>query len=384
MPTWVTRTILASTVVLCAYAVGHATFAQPRAANMADPTTREIIAGVPRSWPPQYSVDESGNPIGFAIDVMEEIAARAGLRVGYRVMDSFAEVSEAMNAGQIDLIPNSGITPDRAAKYDFTAPVETFVVSIFVRDDTPDIRTVDDLRGHKIGVVEFNIGQRLMQDRDDLELVVYRDAETALFSLVAGHVDAVVYPQPVLLNLARQVGIEDRIEVVGVPLRELKRGIRVHKGETELLAALNQAVNDFVGTPAYQAIYLKWYGRPELFWTAWRVLTATSTTALLILITMAWWRYHSVVKLYRELHASIAERRIAEQALRKSEELFKAFIEHSPTKIHIKDTYGRYIVINELSEELFGQANEAVRGCAAVNDSGESSLRSISCSVSRS
>ncbi len=167
---------------------------------MADPATRQVIAGVPRSWPPQYGVDENGNPTGFAIDVMEEIAARAGLRVDYRVMDSFAEVSEAMNAGHIDLIPNSGITPDRAARYAFTAPVEAFVVSIFVRDDTLDIKGADDLRGHKVGVVEFNIGQRLMQDRDDLELVVYRDAETALFGLVAGHVDAMVFPEPVLLG----------------------------------------------------------------------------------------------------------------------------------------------------------------------------------------
>ncbi len=362
MPAWVARTILASTVALCAYAVGHATLAQPGAANIADPTPREVIAGVPRSWPPQYGVDENGDPIGFAIDIMEEIAARAGLRVGYRVMDSFAEVSEAMNAGQIDLIPNSGITPDRAAKYDFTAPVEAFVVSIFVRGDTPDIRGADHLRGHKVGVVEFNIGQRLMRDRDDLELVVYRDAETALFNLVAGHVDAVVFPQPVFWNLARQIGIEDHIEVVGAPLTEVKRGIRVQKGETELLAALNQAVNDFVGTPAYQAIYVKWYGRPEPFWTVWRVLAAASTAVLLVLIAMAWWRYHSIVKLNRELRASIAERGSTERALRKSEELFKAFIEHSPTKIHIKDADGRYILINKLSEELFGQTNEEARG----------------------
>ncbi len=285
-----------------------------------DTSVREVIAGVPRSWPPQYSVDENGNPTGFAIDVMEEIAARAGLRVGYRVMDSFAAVSEAMDAGQIDLMPNSGITPERAVQYDFTAPVETLVISIFVRDDTLEIRGAGQLSGHKVGVVEFNIGQRLMQDRDDLEMVVYRDAETALFSLVAGHVDAVIYPQPVLLSLARQIGIEDRIAVVGAPLREIKRGIRVQKGEPELLAALDQAVNDFVGTPAYQAIYIKWYGRPQPFWTGWRVLAATSTAVLLVLIVMAWWRYHSVVALNRELRASISERRNAELAHRESED----------------------------------------------------------------
>jgi ABC-type amino acid transport substrate-binding protein len=251
--------------------------------NGAPRESREVIAGVPKLWPPQYGLDDGGNPTGFAIDVMNEIAARAGLRVSYRVMDSFAEVSEAMNDGRIDLIPNSGITPERAARHAFTAPVETFVVSIFVRDDTLGIRTADELRGRKVGVVEFNVGQRLMRDRDDLELVVYRDAETALFSLVAGHVDAVVYPRPVFLNLARQVGIDDRIAAVGAPLKEIKRGIRVQQGEAELLAALNRAVSDFVGTPAYQAIYLKWYGAAQPFWTVPRVIWAMSAFAVLVL-----------------------------------------------------------------------------------------------------
>ena len=33
---------------------------------------REVVAGVPRFWPPQYSTDASGAPVGFAIDVMDE------------------------------------------------------------------------------------------------------------------------------------------------------------------------------------------------------------------------------------------------------------------------------------------------------------------------
>lgn len=202
-----------------------ALFALASLSNGAPEEPWQVIAGIPRFWPPQYSLDDSHNPTGFAIDIMNEIATRAGVRVNYRVMESFAEVSEAINDGRIDLIPNSGITPDRAARYAFTAPVETFVISIFVRDDTLDISGADDLRGRRVGVVEFNMGQRLMRDRNDLELVVYRDAETALFSLVAGHVDAMIYPQPVLLNLVRQVGIEDRIEVVGASLKEIKRGI---------------------------------------------------------------------------------------------------------------------------------------------------------------
>ncbi len=236
--------------------------ARDAATSAAAPAPRELIAGVPRSWPPHYGVDKNGEPAGFAIDIMDEIAARADLRVTYRVMDSFAEVAEAMNAGEIDLIPNSGITPGRLAKFSFTAPVETSVISIFVRRGELEIRKTASLAGHRVAVVDFNIGQTLMKDREDIDLVVHRDVRTALFALLAGRVEALIYPKSVVLTLARQIGVEDRIKVVGAPLRELKRGIRVQKGDTKLLARLNRAVDGFVGTPAYQAIYVKWYGNP--------------------------------------------------------------------------------------------------------------------------
>ncbi len=336
--------------------------AQNEDGETANPSLRNVIAGVPRSWPPQYSVDENGNPTGFAIDVMDEIAARTGLRVDYRVMDSFAEVSEAMRAGDIDLIPNSGITHERQAEFDFTSPVETFVVSIFVRDDTLDIRGLDDLAGRRVGVVEFNIGQALMKNRQDISSVVYRDAETALFSLVAGHVDAMAFPQPVLLHLAKQVGIADRIKVAGAPLKELKRAIRVQKGDTELLVALNRAVNSFVGTPDYRAIYVKWYGSPTPFWTVARVAWGLGVTALMILIAMAWWRYRSVLNLNRELQETIAERQGAENALRKSQERFKDFAETASdwfweTNESLRFTYfsNRFGGCGIGSNEMFGK-----------------------------
>ncbi|MDP6390113.1 MAG: transporter substrate-binding domain-containing protein, partial [Alphaproteobacteria bacterium] len=189
--------------------------AQDKPADTAIPAPREIIAAVPRSWPPQYSVDENGKPVGFAIDVMEEIATRAGMRVRYVILDAFADVSEVMRKGEAHIIPNSGITPDRAAAYLFTEPVETFVVSIFVRRETKDINDLEDLVGRKVAVVEHNVSEKLMKAHTNIQSVVHRDAVTALFGLLSGNVDAFIFPRPVMLNLARKAGVEDRIKVVG-------------------------------------------------------------------------------------------------------------------------------------------------------------------------
>ena len=306
--------------------------AQDEPAVTAQPAPTEIIAAVPRSWPPQYSVDDNGNPMGFAIDVMDEIAFRAGVSVIYRVYDAFADVSEVMRKGEAHIIPNSGITPDRAANFLFTEPVETFAVSIFVRSDTTDINGLEDLVGRKVAVIEYNVGERLMKSHTDIQSVVHRNAVTALFALLAGHEDAIIFPEPVMVSLARQAGVDDRIKVVGKPLKEIKRGIRVQISEPELHAVLNEAVKGFIGTPAYQRIYVKWYGTPTPFWNVVRIAWAMGALLGLILMFMIWWRYNSVIRMSREIA--------------KSEARYREIFDESPASIWVEDWSDAKVMID--------------------------------------
>lgn len=85
-----------------------------------------VTAAVPREFPPYYKVDKSGKPTGFAIDVMERLAGLAGLKVTFLIENSWTDVAEAVRSGRADLIPNMGISAERKAWLDFTAPVETF------------------------------------------------------------------------------------------------------------------------------------------------------------------------------------------------------------------------------------------------------------------
>lgn len=64
-------------------------------------------------------------------------------------------------------------------------------------------------------------------------------------------------------------------------------------------------------------------------------------------------------------HAKTAE--VAQKSLRESEERFKAFTKHSPDKIHIKDTDGRFLMINPQCERLFGMTNKEARGKTSLD-----------------
>ncbi|MCH8095536.1 MAG: PAS-domain containing protein [Proteobacteria bacterium] len=345
---------LCALMTLAAVLTTNLAVAQIQPGETANVPRRKVVAAVPRSWPPQYSLDENGKPIGFAIDVMDEIAARAGLSVEYVVAENISAAGDMLNRGLVDLVPNSGIVPERMEGGAHTAPVETFVVSLFVRKDTHDIKGVPDLIGRKLAVVQRNIGFFLFGKRQDIKINVYRDVRTALFELIAGHVDALVYPQSVLSTLARQIRVGDRIKVVGEPLKEIKRAIRVRKGNIELLAILNEAVEGFVGSPAYQRIYVKWYGEPMPFWTVARIIWAMGGLVVLVLIAMALWRYRSIVKLNRELRETIAGRKKAEQAVAEKSALLNATFESMSQGIIVTDPALNVLAFNHQYADLLG------------------------------
>lgn len=118
-----------------------------------------VKAVVPKFFPPQYSVDKAGNPKGFAIDVMDRIAEIAGIKIEYSVVDTWEDVAREIKSGRADLIPNMGISDSRKQWLDYTQPVETFNVSLFVRKATFHIRSDKDPSGHRVGVVRTNIAE---------------------------------------------------------------------------------------------------------------------------------------------------------------------------------------------------------------------------------
>ena len=276
----------------------------------------EVNVGFLESFPPYYLLDKNGNPSGFAADVMNTVAKRAGLTVKYRVKENWGEMNKALQTGDIDIIPNYGITELRKDFAAYTVPVDTFRISIFVRDDTNDIKSIEDLSERPVAVLAANAAHQILKSRGDFNLRVFDDIPKALFALLSAEVDAFVFPESVTWKLARETRIDHQIKVIGNPLKEIKRGMAVHKENAALLSILDEEIRVFVTSPEYRNIYTVWFGKPASFWTLDKVVGIFTALLAAIIICLLGWRSWTVLRLNRKLQ--------------KSEEGFRDLYENAP------------------------------------------------------
>ena len=165
------------------------------------------------------------------------------------------------------------------------------------------------------------------------------------------------------MKLAIDAEIEDRLRVIEPPLMEAKRAMALRPGDEALRDRLNAAISTFVSTPEYQAIYVKWWGKPRPFWTVRRVAAAmglllfTTAAGLLLL------RYRDTLRLNRKLNEAVTDLEASKAALRDSEDFFRAIYENQQTAIVMIDPATHTIVnANSAALSMIGATKEEVIG----------------------
>lgn len=103
--------------------------------------------------PPTCFLDQkTQNAPGFAVDLMEYIAAQESRHLEYVFERNLTAVVQTMVRRQGDIVPNMGVDEERRMLFNFSVPVETFPVSIIIREgadwpaDTVIARTVGAAR----------------------------------------------------------------------------------------------------------------------------------------------------------------------------------------------------------------------------------------------
>ncbi len=316
-------------------------YANPVCAASPRHDQKALTAAFPAHFPPIFDTTKNNVPTGFGIEVMEEIAARAGLHIDYRSLPTWQAVGAALQSGQADLIPNMGITSERHEKFDFSVPIMRMSVSLYVRSDLPDINGLQDLidQNRSIAIVETNVSADLISKYVGARQKIYESPSTALTALLTGEVDALIYPVPVMDSLMRKTDLTDRIRLVGKPLVVIERAIAVRKNNQALLNRLNPVISEFINSASYQHIYERWYGATPPFWNTTRVVYLLAVILGITLLTGFYIRF-------RVLNRANAQ-------LRSANELNAAVLATAIEGILTLDSQGTIRSANKAAEKIF-------------------------------
>jgi polar amino acid transport system substrate-binding protein len=205
-----------------------------------------------------------GEPVGFDIDLIREVAADLALRLEIKDTDFDAiQSGDALNSGQCDLaISAMTITGERARVLDFSSPYFDASQALVVAKGS-GIDSLDDLAGERIGVQSGTTGELYVTDNapSDADVMPLEDAAEMEEALTEGVVSAAVYDNTVVGDV---VASNPDLEVSAEFDTGEQYGMAVKKnGNVDLLRAINRVLATLEENGGYDRIYATWFGGAE-------------------------------------------------------------------------------------------------------------------------
>ena len=223
---------------------------------------RVYVVGTDAAYAPFESQNEKGEIVGFDIDVVKAIATKAGLEVKF-VNTPWEGIFNALNQGDRDFLVSSvTITEERKQTMDFSNPYFDAVQLIAVKADSK-VTKFDDLKKLKVGVQTGTTGDEAvtkLQGKTSANIKRFESTPLALKELEAGGVDAVVADNGVVIHYVNNNPTSKFKTVTDTSFAPEQYGLPVKKGNTELLAKLNQGLTEIKADGTYDKIYAQYFG----------------------------------------------------------------------------------------------------------------------------
>ena len=242
------------------------------AGEMAEIKKRGLIVATEDDFRP-FEFVKDGKPTGFDNELVEILKAKAGFPVKQEILP-WTGLLAGVSTGKYDVaITAAIITKERTGSLDFTSPIADATHYYVKRKNDKSISAIKDLSGKTVGV---QAGSALLGRLPELKamlekgggtlgkVVEYTSYPEAYQDLALGRTDYVVNT---IINIKALVGEKPNVFEVGQPVSgKSYPAWAVKKGNTELLAFLNDFIAKEKASGAFGKLQQKWFGEafPDL------------------------------------------------------------------------------------------------------------------------
>ncbi len=209
------------------------------------------------SYPPFEVIDDqTKQPVGFDIDLMNAIGQKAGFTPEYQ-NTPFDSVLAGIATCQFDAAVSAiTVTEERKLKMNFSDSYISAGQIVAVRKDTMDINGPQDLQGKTIGVQASTTGEIEAKKIPGATVKPYDAVDLAFLDLINKQVDAVIVDNPTTLTYVNKT--PDKLKVVGEPFTYEHYGLAICKKNTDLLNKINTAIGELKADGTIQKLQDQW------------------------------------------------------------------------------------------------------------------------------
>jgi polar amino acid transport system substrate-binding protein len=217
----------------------------------------KVLVVTDATYPPfEYVDEETGDIIGFDIDLMKAIAEKENLEIEF-IDERFEPLLEDMAQGKYDAaISAISITEERQKDMLFSDPYFMVKHVVTVHKDNTSITGKDSLTGKVVGVGMGSTSAADMSEMEGVIIKAYSEYGSAFDDLMNGVIDAVVSDDPIAINYA--IRNPDKLRIVGEPFTPEYYGIAVAKNKAKLLAKINAGLKRVKRQGLIEELAKKW------------------------------------------------------------------------------------------------------------------------------
>ena len=223
----------------------------------------KLVLGLDDTFAPMGFRDDSGEIVGFDIDLAKEVASRMGVELEIKPIDWSSSIL-SLNKGDIDVLWNGvTINESRKEQINFSKPYLNNRLIIVKPKDRNDINSKEDLAGKVLGVQVGSNDEALQSDpisKKAKEIRKYDVNVNAFLDLMAKRIDVVIIDE-----VAAQYYIsEEKVDFVVVensPLTEEFYGIGFRKTDSQLLSEVDKILDEMKADGKAAEISQKWFAK---------------------------------------------------------------------------------------------------------------------------
>ena len=215
----------------------------------------KLVVATNATFPPYEYIEDDGSYAGIDIDIIKAVGEYLGLEVEI-VNIEFDAIITSVSTGKADLgIAGMTVTEDRLENVDFSDTYATGKQVIITASDS-GISGVADLAGKKVGVQTGTTGDIYASDDDTIgEVVQYDSGTEAVLALSQGKINAVIIDNE---PAKKYIEKYDNLIIIDEEYTYEEYAMCIAKGNTELTAKINEALDALEKSGALQAIIDKY------------------------------------------------------------------------------------------------------------------------------